>query len=173
MTASRARKNLQKVHCNSCRSSTLHQLLKTAEDHGSEEIESLGNISWYVTSEMLECRGCKTVVLRRTESTSEDPEPSVRYFPPRVSRHPPEWQYKIPFQMMALLREIYKSLDADNRALPMMGARALVDMIMVDKVGDVGTFGEKLQSLEGQGFVSSKNRQILEVALDAGNAASA
>jgi hypothetical protein len=53
----------------------------------------------------------------------------------------------------------------------MMGARTLVDMMMVDKVEDVGAFSAKLKELEKSGFVSSKNREVLEVALDAGSAA--
>jgi hypothetical protein len=52
-----------------------------------------------------------------------------------------------------------------------MGARTLVDMAILDKVGDVGTFEQKLKALEDQGFVSQRNREVLEAALDAGNAA--
>jgi hypothetical protein len=73
--------------------------------------------------------------------------------------------------MRSLLKEVYNSLNADNTALPLMGARALLDMLIVDKVGDVGIFAEKLKALESKGFISKKNREILEVALDAGSAA--
>lgn len=69
------------------------------------------------------------------------------------------------------MQEIYRSLDADNKRLPMMGARTLVDMLMVDKVGDVGTFDEKLKKLESLGFISLKNRDLLNAALDVGHAA--
>jgi hypothetical protein len=51
-----------------------------------------------------------------------------------------------------------------------MGARTLVDMAIIDKVGDVGTFDRKLKALEDAGFVSKRNREVLETALDAGNA---
>jgi hypothetical protein len=53
----------------------------------------------------------------------------------------------------------------------MMGARTLVDIVILEKVGDVGGFGQKLKELEAAGFVSSKNREVLEAALDAGSAA--
>jgi hypothetical protein len=52
-----------------------------------------------------------------------------------------------------------------------MGARTVVDMLLMDKVGDLGTFSEKLTQLEGDGFVGRKNREFLGAALDAGNAA--
>src|SRR5258708_1185612 len=53
----------------------------------------------------------------------------------------------------------------------MMGARTLVDMLIVEKVGDVGGFKDKLKELENAGFVSSQNREVLWAALDVGNAA--
>jgi len=51
-----------------------------------------------------------------------------------------------------------------------MGARTLVDMAIIDKVGDVGNFGQKLEALEDHGFVSKRNCEVLSAALDAGNA---
>lgn len=53
----------------------------------------------------------------------------------------------------------------------MMGARALLDMVIVEKVGDVGTFAEKLRKLESEEYISGKNRRVLEAALDVGSAA--
>jgi hypothetical protein len=52
-----------------------------------------------------------------------------------------------------------------------MGVRAILDMVLVDKVGDAGTFANKLKKLEEQGFVSRKNSEVLDAALDAGSAA--
>jgi hypothetical protein len=51
-----------------------------------------------------------------------------------------------------------------------MGARTLVDIAIIDKVGDVGTFEKKLQVLEEKGYVSKRNREVLYAALDAGSA---
>jgi len=51
-----------------------------------------------------------------------------------------------------------------------MGARTLVDMAIIDKVGDVGTFEQKLKALQDGGFVSKRNAAVLAAALDAGNA---
>src|SRR5262249_6993620 len=70
-----------------------------------------------------------------------------------------------------VLQEVYRSLDANNRLLPMMGARTLIDMLMTDKVGDIGTFDEKLRQLEGLGVISSHHREVLSAALDVGSAA--
>jgi len=76
-----------------------------------------------------------------------------------------------PDELQSVMQEVYRSLDANNRRLPMMGARTLLDMLMLEKVGDIGTFDEKLKQLEGLGFISSHNRKVLAAALDVGNAA--
>jgi hypothetical protein len=52
-----------------------------------------------------------------------------------------------------------------------MGARALVDLFMNSTIGDIGGFQQKLQKLVNDGYVSSKNMEILEPVLDAGHAA--
>lgn len=44
-------------------------------------------------------------------------------------------------------------------------------MVMVEKVGDVGTFKQKLKKLQDAGFVGAQNVAVLEAALDVGNAA--
>jgi hypothetical protein len=164
-------RNIQRLHCNDCRRKTLHKLLKETNDDGSEPYDEQYHIWWHITHQMFECCGCKSVVVRRSHEFSEWDYPDVRFFPPPVSRHKPEWFHKLPASLLSLLSEVYNSLDADTRALPLMGARAILDMVIVDKVGDVGTFADKLRKLESQGFVSQKNREILDAALDAGSAA--
>ncbi len=171
MQKAKAAPKFERVHCNMCGQKTKHRLLKVATDRGREEQESAGEVSWETTNEMLECCGCANVVLRRTDWFSEDPDLKVRYFPPAASRTPPRWDYKLPTSLQLLLDEVYRSLDADNVRLPMMGARALIDMVATEKVGDVGSFGQKLKKLENDGFVSPKNREVLEAALDVGSAA--
>ena len=43
--------------------------------------------------------------------------------------------------------------------------------MIVEKIGDVGGFKEKLRELEKERFVSSRNREALYAALEVGNAA--
>jgi hypothetical protein len=162
---------IERIHCNDCRQKTRHERLCKAEDRETEEIESLGSIDWVTTHEAFRCCGCGTVVLRRTVVSDIQEWDSIQYFPPAVSRHPPSWRHECPPGMWDVMNEVYRSLDANNRILSIMGARTLIDLLMVDKVGDVGTFAEKLKNLEGLGVISSRNREVLAVALDVGNAA--
>ncbi|HEY1800967.1 MAG TPA: DUF4145 domain-containing protein [Terriglobales bacterium] len=138
------------------------------KDNGRDDEQGY---QWSTTFEMLQCCGCLDVVLRRKFWFSEEPEMDVSYFPPPVSRQPPRWRYNLPVDSRLLLEEIYKSLDADNRRLPLMGARTLLDMLILEKVGDVGNFRAKLSGLERAGLVSSQGSEVLYAALDMGSAA--
>jgi hypothetical protein len=154
------------IYCNLCRGLTLHRIVGTNHTVGRDEEQGFW---WSKDFEMLQCGGCHEVILRRTFNFSETDGVEVQYFPPPVSRYPPRWRYKLPTQLRLLLEEIYRSLDSDNLRLPIMGARTLVDMLIIEKVGDIGNFAEKLKALQTAGFL--KNRDVLEAALDAGNAA--
>jgi len=125
---------------------------------------------------VLQCRGCEEVILRRTfhylEASGYPPGGwDVRYFPPATFRKSPEWHEKLPEEFRSLLYELYRSLDDESLRLPLMGARTLVDMLMLEKVGDIGGFKAKLKKLEEDGYVSSHGREVLEAALEIGSAA--
>ena len=151
---------IERIHCNYCRQKTRHELLCKAEDVISEEYDGNIVIDIVTTSEMFRCCGCRATVLRRTRIVDNDPDTLlVHYFSPAVSRHqPPCGLVGFKRRFSGVIEEVYRSLDANNHRLPMMGARTLIDMLMVDKVGDVGTFNEKLKELEGMGVISSRNR---------------
>jgi len=138
----------------------------------SEELPHGQVIHWEDTYEMLECRGCETVTLRHKYWFSELPdEVQTAYYPPPVSRPKPPWKYKLPRDFGLLIDEIYAALHSNSRRLAMMGARTLVDIVLLDKVGDVGAFPRKLEQMEHQGFIGRQNREYLAAALDAGSAA--
>ena len=163
------------MFCNECHKDTLHDLLKEVRGTVEDDVDFGGGDLFTVweetTNQMFECRGCKSVVLRRTKIFSEYETKDVRYFPPPVARLKPNWFGRLPPDLQKLLSEIYRSLDADTRALPMMGARAVLDRVIVDTIGDVGPFEQKLKELEAERHISAKGREILDAALEAGNAA--
>jgi len=172
-----------KAHCNTCARETKHDLV--AEDTEAWHDNDAG-IEGSLTFEMIKCRGCGSVKLKRSEWFSawddygEDymgrptwtPGIKVDYFPPAVSRSAPHWIAALSPAMTDLMGEIYKSLHADCKRLAVMGARTLIDMLLVDKVGDQGGFKDKLKRLESKGLISSQNRETLDAALEAGHAVS-
>ena len=163
---------IEKCHCNKCGIETKHHLIASRSQPGQQYLDDYETtIDWCTTWDMLECCGCETVTLRKTYWFSEwDGGVEVEYFPPAVARSLPPWLGELRDDLQSLIKEIYAALHADSRRLAVMGARTLIDMVVVDQVGDVGTFHQKMVALQDSGVVSPRNRVFLEAALDAGNA---
>ena len=164
---------IERAHCNACARTTKHARVAERITRGSELVDGQYDISWSDTYVMLECLGCESVCLRHASWFSEDPgDTTIRYYPPRVSRAHPRWSYELPTAIQDLLSEVYAALHADSRRLAVMGARAIIDIVLQDKVGDIGSFERKLDALVDKGYISKINRATLAAALDVGHAAS-
>jgi Domain of unknown function (DUF4145) len=160
---------VQKSHCNKCSHETDHYMVATRTQSDSD---AGYDVSWSTTYSMLECCGCHEISLRRSLWHSEYIDPEVEYYPPAISRRLPIWLDNVKNKdIQSLLKEIYAALHNDSRRLALMGARAIVDMIMQEKVGDIGGFSKKLANLVSQGVITSLNKEILDAALEAGSAA--
>jgi Domain of unknown function (DUF4145) len=160
------------VHCNICLHKTKHFLIA---EHSKEITEPSGyencDFWWHIKHKLFVCCGCEAVTLCRKFLFSEWDEPEVTFYPPQVSRRLPDWHDELPSEIQELLSEIYTALHSNSRRLALMGARTVIDMFVLDKIGDVGTFKQKLQALVDEGYLGNQQRDILNVALEAGNAA--
>ncbi|MHB8534570.1 MAG: DUF4145 domain-containing protein [Sulfuricaulis sp.] len=87
-----------------------------------------------------------------------------------VGRPKPDWYKRLPDNVRALLDEVYLGLSNNMHALPSMGLRTVIDMVCVDLVGDIGSFADKLKALRSHGYVSDREKAILEIAIDVGSA---
>jgi len=70
-----------------------------------------------------------------------------------------------------LLNEIYQTVDGGQHRLAVMGIRALLEQVMIAKVGDLKTFEEKLNTFHSKGFISLLQRDALNKILEVGHAA--
>lgn len=166
---------IERVHCNNCLGQTWHEVVAHRE---RTETETVGDEEWAaevtgsITYTVLECRGCGTVTLRHRVICGDLDIDSTDFYPPPISRQMPKWSSDLPSEFSQLLKETYTALHADSRRLAVMGARALVDSFMNKMLGDVGGFTVKLNRLVDEGYLSVKDRSVLETALDAGHAVS-
>jgi hypothetical protein len=171
------RAEIVKAHCNTCLTETKHEVVARRTKEYVDFTQDGAQVVFHAkdTFEMLQCCGCESIALKRYYQGDDDPEGSTEYYPPRVSRRKPEWMNGLVFwharDLLDLLREIYTALHSGSTRLAMMGARAVVDMVMLQKLGDIGGFKEKLGKFETQGLIGRKDREVLEAALDAGHAA--
>ena len=170
------------AYCNSCHGSRHHEMLyKTSgpwEDYVEELDETLRGEDTY---ELLKCRGCDHITMRHTYTISSDmhsvPQTHVNYYPPATYRREPEWLESLDdtsdtqrIAIWGLLREVYRALQSGSTRLATMGVRAIIESVMIDKIGDHGTFRENLSTLEREGFISRVQREIIDPVVEAGHA---
>lgn len=129
------------------------------------------------TGFLLECCGCETLYFRRDLWFSEwdDGDEDITYFPFPAARKKPSWVEDIEVAdavLGRLLGELYLSLDAGLRVMSATAIRTAIDRASeLLGVNPSLKFFQKLDGLETGGHISSNERKILDVLIDAGSAA--
>jgi hypothetical protein len=173
------------AHCNRCNGNTQHDILHVLSLSAEDELDEQHSITFWDDYTLLKCRGCETVHLQHDHSFSEDigeggqPEVYTTIYPPRISRNKPEWFGSIsgPFwagntEIEQILEEIYVALHNDSLRLAAMGIRALLEFIMIDKIGDRGSIGENITEFFKAGYIALVDQQTFRTKLiEAGHAA--
>lgn len=163
---------LEKIFCNVCGNNQYHQVAAKHDRSSSE-----GKVEITRTAEILECCGCGHTTLRRKHHFSEyqyhpgDLDPDPQYVPKRNHRQEPAWLVSIDDNMRAAFSETILAFNQEMLYLSAVGARTVLDMISVSKVGDIGVFEAKLRQLEKDNHITSPERERLDVLAEVGNAA--
>lgn len=166
--------DIVKAHCNKCGGERRQEVLRQEKSRWDDEESGICGGDNY---EMIKCCGCEGISLRHSSWHSGNPAEIIRYYPPATFRQEPSWLPELSFAISGrdrsvqdLLQEIYVALQNDSLRLAAMGIRALLEHVMLEKVGDQGSFGKNLDAFEGQGFISKSQRTVLEPVLEAGHA---
>lgn len=166
-----------RIFCNECLREMKHTVLSSVKRSGVHEVNPEFHISWENTYQVLECQECDSVTLRvrhwndEAQWSQNKKDYQDSYYPPIVSRPKPIWFDKLDPKLQDVLDEVYVALDANTRFLAAFGARTALDMLIVDKIGDIGTFKDKLNKLESEGYIDSTEKELLDAVTEAGNAA--
>ena len=97
--------------------------------------------------------------------------------PPNDRRVPPFWldemrqRAKLDQFATIVLWQVYVAVNNGAFELAAMGIRAVWERLMIEQIGDRGSFAKNLEAFEQSGAITSKQRQALETVLDAGHAA--
>jgi hypothetical protein len=158
--------------CSSCVRKTAHKVLQERTVHDEDRT---------TTYAMLECSGCRRVSLAEQVRFIPYGEVKHNYYPSPVSRKEPEWL--LPFtqglgggdkdegELGSLLYEIYQAVHGGQYRLAAMGIRALLEQVMITKVGDLGSFDKQLNAFQEKGYVSFVQRDTVKATLEVGHAA--
>lgn len=172
------KKAVTKAQCNRCFGETNHEVLHIERRDLMEEYDNEVRLSYGETLEILNCSGCETLKARHTTWHEADigfdgnMVMHVTYLPSASSRREPEWlsQWLNPSTTEFLFREVYVALKNGCSRLAVIGVRSVIENIMIELVGDNGSFAENLKCLEKAGYISSKQKEILGHIIDAGSA---
>jgi hypothetical protein len=149
-------------YCNKCGQETNHKVLS------SEETKPKGSFEY--RWEIIKCCGCGEVSFRRTQ-TGRYSKPRITYYPPRIARRVPDWlavewaiseKEFVPIVIHQLLNEIYTALYNNSKSLVAMGVRAVLEAIMIDKIGDQGNFKYNLDEFQKAHYISLRQRTVLD-----------
>src|SRR5205085_2157820 len=171
--------------CNRCLHHTRHAVLFTRTVPWEEVVDAQYGATIYGsnTYSLLECAGCGDVRFVHDHWFSEDfdeagPAKHADFYPPVATRQRPTWHVLgLPLYLSTgtvgqLLDEIYCALPIKAYRIAVMGIRSLVEHIMIDRVGDKGTFEKNIQAFFTTGHVAPIQQPIFRDALiEAGHAA--
>lgn len=141
---------------------------RNEEGDESESVwEVVGN-NWMIQK----CLGCEEFNFKHvTRCMPSGENDEIFHFPKKAIRKYPYWIIKLPLPHFHLMHEIYTAVNENLFVLALSGTRTLLDTYIVDKIGDIGTFKQKLDKLISEKFISASKAKVLEAAIEAGNAA--
>lgn len=173
-----------KANCKNCGPKRNHVIRAEFVDRDVADEGEWEGEWWESSYQIVQCNGCDnvSVLVSKTASVWADVDydrngklrqtfpASIDQFPPQTYRKRPDWCEGLPELLVETLGEVYLALQVDCLVLASIGARTVIDIMIVELVGDVGSFDKKLKHLVDKGWIGEKHRQFLSSALDAGSA---
>ena len=92
------------------------------------------------------------------------------YFPPLPLRAKPAWYSSLTEGYQTILAEIYQAIDNSLFFLSSTGARTALDQLIIEKIGDVGSFKDKVDKLVANKIIDDTEGVMLLAVIDAGSA---
>ncbi|MDT7812849.1 MAG: hypothetical protein QOJ42_2765 [Acidobacteriaceae bacterium] len=139
--------------CSECLRKTKHEVLFETNQQDEETLD---------TFVMMSCGGCSAISMGRQRRWIDDGSVDYTYYPSPVSRKMPTWMFfwslglgkaKGDAAIGAVMMEVYQAVAGGQYRLAAMGIRALLEQVMIQKVGDLKTFDTKLDEFQRQGYM--------------------
>lgn len=160
------------IHCNNCNGERWHRpITATITKSGDDSDGYYPPTEWWrEMTDVFACCGCDEITVRRRMEGSGYRD-DVAYLPPRAFHQQPQWTIHLPFATRDLLRSVYTVMSGNGSRLACMGIRTLLDDLILERVGDCGTFKEKLERMVSGGHLTPDDRRVLDAVLELGHAA--
>jgi len=174
------KEGFQRTQCWYCQKETNHKVLLDEFEMISEELiwhtedggenrsawAPIGSL-WLVSK----CLGCDKITFKHIYRASPIRTfDQTFYFPKKIVREFPRWTVRLPHKYSRVFYEIYLSIQEGLNILSLSGIRILLDLFIVSKIGDVGSFSQKLDKMVLEGIITSSKAKVLGAAIEAANA---
>jgi hypothetical protein len=156
--------NNERIFCNECRTITPHSV-ETAKiiEESTEECSAS------TTHQVLICASCSTGTYRKrfwfSEWQDHDPESGPTYedtyHPPGMKKLLPAWHDQLPEVLQEVMKEAYVAFQYDLRYISSVGLRTALDIAIVEKVGDLGRFTDKLEKMVELAHISTDEKDLM------------
>jgi len=172
----------KRCYCYKCGNETNQEIAYKTSNFDTNAIYSSGadsEIGWVVEKtdwSFSSCKGCDSKNLEITTYHSGaneiEREVSRTLIPGKTKKRVEDWIFRLDTKYIELLSEVYSAFNNGCFRLSMMGARTIIDIFIVEKIGDKGGFKQKLQSLLNEKYINTHQHELLETSIEAGNASS-
>lgn len=126
---------------------------------------------------LIECCGCENISLIDSVTSNALGGEYIEFYPPLMDRRQPKWLIHLYLQdsidnpyKFEFIGEIYTALKNNMPRLAVIGIRALLEQVMIENVGDNGTFKKNIAEFEKQGYISRVQKEAIVPVLEAGHA---
>jgi Domain of unknown function (DUF4145) len=166
-------------YCHRCGGDRTHEILRSHNEQRSFLDGPSGEIITFdEISQLLKCKGCGFVSMRKGQWSSEmdqDDHPAWRYFPPQYSKPLPQWLKDLQEQgnltlVQRCFIECYDAFYANAVWLACVGARSVLEQVMIAKANDQGSFPKNLKAFKDGGHISDQDENRLKILVEAGHA---
>lgn len=167
-----------KTYCHKCQNDTKQTREYFSEEYDTREIffESLKGEARYVVEvrkwSLTKCLGCESLNLSIETTHVGNKNSHKKNIPGRPKKNVPTWIFGLKREYIELLSEIYSAYNHGNLRLTSMGIRTMLDVLMTDSIGDIGSFSKKISEFKSQGFINSKQADLITTCIEAGSASS-
>lgn len=161
--------------CRQCQRKTGHWPIANGAVKGSEKKLDRQESS-FQTFQVVQCKDCGTTTycidtkIHPGAMNGDSYIKKTDYYPPAPLRIKPDWYGYLSKNYQTILNEVYLASDYSLFFLASTGIRIALDQLIVEKIGDAGSFNAKLEKLVTNGIINKTEMEILSSVIDTGSA---
>lgn len=118
---------------------------------------------------IFKCCGCERIHIEIKTKVDKEQEDN-KVIPAKTDVGVSEFLFHLQLDYIGIYREVLGAINQGYYNLACCGIRTMIDIFMNDKVGNNGTFSNRLNKMKDEHFISCDQYNMLKILIEAGNA---